>query len=109
MTKRKTETAIEVLPSEPPQFNIAAELEKAVQHLLTRVVNAKVADEMTVAEETAAIKACTAYYLDVVKDTPQANGEGAFNGFREQIAAVPSHRRARNGSRDGATDDPGGF
>ena len=109
MTKRKTETAIEVLPSEPPQFNIAAELEKAVQHLLTRVVNAKVADEMTVAEETAAIKACTAYYLDVVKDTPGKTGEGAFNGYRDAITNIPTNRRSRNGGRDGATDDPGGF
>jgi hypothetical protein len=106
MTKRKTGSEIEVLPPPDEEVpDIGSELRKSVEHLLSRVRH----EVMTVAEETAAIKACTAYYLDVVKDTPGKTGEGAFNGYRDAITNIPTNRRSRNGGRDGATDDPGGF
>ena len=88
--------------------DLLKKLDEAFTHLLNDASSG--GGEASMAERTSALKACVDYLEKRGILRPlNGDGEGAFNGFREQIAAVPSHRRARNGSRDGATDDADTF
>ena len=74
-------------------------LAKGFKHLLDRCMSN---GEMTIAEETAALKACMAYY----ETTQQKPGEkeGQFNGHIGTAAQFSAARRG-GASRDGGTID----
>ena len=87
-----------ITDARPEEFG--DKLKRGFEHLLERCLQN---GEMTIAEETAALKACMAYY----ETTQQKPGEkeGQFNGHIGTAAKFAASGRGGGASRDGGTID----
>ena len=90
-----------ILPAEGEDMQ--TKLDRAFKHLLDRVLGNA---EMSVAEETAALKACAGYAQMKGQLGPGTNsGEGTFNGYASTATKFASNRRGGHAPSDGGTID----
>lgn len=89
----------------PAEDDITAKLDKAFKHLLDRVLGNA---EMSVAEETAALKACAAYaqMKGELGGGSNAGNEGTFNGYRDTVTRFAAPRGRGHAPSDGGSIDP---
>lgn len=90
-----------------PPTDIGKLLDEAARVLLDRVLHPTDEDKMTVAQFTAAFKSVVSYY-SLIKTPGNGEGDGGFNGWREQAQNLGARRgNGRNPADfDGPSEEP---